>query len=469
MPYYTKLGQVPAKRHIQFRRPDGKLYSEEVFGTEGFVGPTSTLYHIHPPTQVTGWKSMYSTKPEYVETDVMRMRHLKTQPHKPKGDPITGRVVLFGNSDVEMSICVPKDPMNYHYKNGSGDECLFIHFGSGTVYTQFGTLQFRAKDYIVIPKGTIYRMAFDQEPPPSQGGGNGAGRGARNSKNAHPDPSPQEGGGNAQPRFVVFETVNASHILPPSRYISKKTSQFLEHAPYCERDLHIPQLPLTFDETGDFEVRIKARDQVHSYMYDYHPLDVIGWDGCYYPYVFSIDDFSPITGKHHMPPPTHQTFEGHNFVICSFCPRALDFHPEAIPVPYNHSNLDSDEVLYYVEGNYKARRGIEVGSITLHPQGIPHGPHPGTVEKSLGAAWTDELAVMCDTFRPLYPTRAALGLDDPAYPESWRDVELPAVDRAPSGNGPVQRPSSEKAAEAIRRSRESTAPAAGAGTVNTWE
>lgn len=235
-------------------------------------------------------------------------------------------------------------------------------------------------------------------------------------------------------KFVAFETANGSHILPPPRYLSKKTAQFLEHAPYCERDLRVPELPLTFDQRGEFEVRIKARDCVHSYTYGYHPLDVVGWDGCYYPYLFSIDEFAPIVGKLHMPPPIHQTFEGHNFVICSFCPRVLDFHPEAIPIPYNHSNIDSDEVLYYVEGNYKARRGIESGSISLHPQGIPHGPHPGTVEKSLGKTHTDELAVMCDTFRPLFPTRAALELDDPQYPESWRaDHHAPGEKRATAG------------------------------------
>lgn len=235
-------------------------------------------------------------------------------------------------------------------------------------------------------------------------------------------------------KFVAFETANGSHILPPPRYLSKKTAQFLEHAPYCERDLRVPELPLTFDQRGEFEVRIKARDCVHSYTYGYHPLDVVGWDGCYYPYLFSIDEFAPIVGKLHMPPPIHQTFEGHNFVICSFCPRVLDFHPEAIPIPYNHSNIDSDEVLYYVEGNYKARRGIESGSISLHPQGIPHGPHPGTVEKSLGKTHTDELAVMCDTFRPLFPTRAALELDDPQYPESWRaDHHAPGEKRGDGG------------------------------------
>ncbi|MCA9296265.1 MAG: homogentisate 1,2-dioxygenase, partial [Phycisphaerales bacterium] len=377
--------------HVQFRRPDGALYSEEVFGTEGFVGPTSTLYHIHPPTQVTGWTTKYSTKVEYVERDVMRMRHIKTKPMTPEGDPITGRVVLFGNADCEMSLCCPAEPMEYHYKNGQGDECLFIHFGSGTMFTSFGTLRFHEKDYIVIPKGTIYKMVFNE------------------TKDGEPEP-----------RFLTIETVNGSHILPPPGYLSKKTSQFLEHAPYCERDLRVPELPLTYDEEGEFEVRIKARDQVHSYVYDYHPLDIVGWDGCYYPYLFNVDEFAPITGKLHMPPPIHQTFEAHNFVICSFCPRALDFHPDAVPVPYNHSNLDSDEVLYYVEGNYKARKGIEVGSITCHPQGIPHGPHPGTVEASLGKTFTNELAVMCDTFRPLFPTRAALDLDDSAYPDSWR-------------------------------------------------
>jgi homogentisate 1,2-dioxygenase len=406
MPYYTKLGQLPAKRHIQFRRPDGALYSEEVFGTEGFVGPTSTLYHIHPPTQVTGWKPMYSTKPEYVEQGTMRMRHLKSGSRKPKGDPITGRVVLFGNSDCEMAVCVPAEPMEYHYKNAMGDECIFIHFGSGTVFTSFGTLKFHAKDYIIIPKGVTYRMVFN-EPAKDE-----------------PDS-----------RFLVIETANGSHIMPPPRYVSKKTSQFLEHAPYCERDLRMPELPLTFDERGKFEVRIKARDIVHSYIYSYHPLDVVGWDGCYYPYIFNIDDFSPIVGKHHMPPPTHQTFEAHNFVICSFCPRPLDFHPQAIKVPYNHSNLDSDEVLYYVEGNYKARKGIEVGSLTLHPQGIPHGPHPGTVEASLDATYTNELAVMCDTFRPLYATKAALDLDDQNYPNSWQGEHFPQTSGTHLPNG----------------------------------
>ncbi len=416
MPYYTKLGTIPKKRHVQFRRPDGAFYSEEVFGTKGFVGPTSTLYHIHPPTQVTGWKPLYSTRPEYVETDIMRMRHLKTAPMPAKGDPVSGRVVLFGNADCRISLCAPAEPMNYHYKNAMGDECVFIHFGSGVCQTMFGRLRFGPKDYIIIPKGVIYQMVFDEPKP-----------------------------GEPNPRFLVIETVNASHIMPPPRYLCKETGQFLEHAPYCERDLRIPEEPLTFDERGRFEVRVKALDEMHTYTYDHHPLDVVGWDGCYYPYIFNIDDFAPITGKLHMPPPIHQTFEAHNFVICSFCPRLLDWHPEAIKVPYNHSNIDSDEVLYYVEGNFGSRKGIEVGSITAHPQGIPHGPHPGTIEASLRATRTEELAVMCDTFRPLYPTKAALELDDPDYPASWQGEHFPGLRKGALPNGQASAPSTEQA------------------------
>jgi homogentisate 1,2-dioxygenase len=448
MAYYTKLGDLPRKRHVQFRRPDGALYSEELFGTEGFVGPTSTLYHIHPPTQVTGWNVEYSTKQEFVEKSTMRMRHIQTQKMTSKGDAVSGRVVILGNSDVEMSLCQPAEQMSYHFKNGQGDECLFFHYGSGTAHSMFGTLKFGKKDYLIMPKGTIYKIVFDERPD---------------------DGSDVEAFGGYSKKempfgkFVCFETCNASHILPPPRYLSKKTAQFLEHAPYCERDLRLPELPLTFDERGEFEVRIKARDSIHSYVYPYHPLDVVGWDGCYYPYCFNVDDFAPITGKLHMPPPTHQTFEGHNFVICSFCPRMLDWHEGAIPVPYNHSNIDSDEVMYYVEGNYKARRGITSGSISLHPQGIPHGPHPGTVEASLGKTFTDELAVMCDTFRPLYPTKAALELDDPQYPESWRqDHFAPGEVRSASdqdkghdgrGNGAPSATKPRMAGQAVRTQR----------------
>lgn len=440
MPFYMKLGHLPKKRHVQFRRPDGALYSEELFGTEGFVGPTSTMYHIHPPTQVTGWKKLYSTAVEYVECDVMRMRHSKTATMKAAGDPITGRVVLYGNTDVEMGVCVPKEPMNYHYKNGQGDECLFIHFGSGVVHTLMGSLKFGPKDYIVIPKGVTYRIIFDE---------------------LKDECRPENYSREEMPfgKFLTIETVNGSHIAPPPRYLSKTTAQFLEHAPMCERDLRTPEFPLTFDERGEFEVRIKARNLVHSYIYSYHPLDLVGWDGCYYPYIFNIEDFAPITGKLHMPPPIHQTFEAHNFVICSFCPRMLDWHPQAIPVPYNHSNLDSDEVLYYVEGNYKARKGIEQGSITAHPQGIPHGPHPGTIEKSLGATFTNELAVMVDTFRPLYPTKAALGIDDPKYPDSWQGEHFPGAQAGgASGSGTLGVPPKNQVSEVLN-----------ARSVNVWD
>jgi homogentisate 1,2-dioxygenase len=389
MPFYTKLGNLPHKRHIQFRRPDGGLYAEEVVGTEGFSGPTSTMYHIHPPTQVTGWEPLYSTAIEYAETDIMRMRHLQTMQQTAKGDPVTGRVPLMGNADCVISTCVPAERMSYHYKNGTGDECLFIHRGTGTLSTTFGTLTFREHDFVVIPKGTIYRIDFEPSSPDNA------------------------------PRFLVIETANASHILPPPRYLSKKTSQFLENAPYCERDLRTPQLPITSEEPGKHEVRIKALGNVHGYMFDYHPLDVVGWDGCYYPFCFNVEDFSPIVGKIHMPPTIHQVFEAHNFVICAFCPRMLDFHPEAVKVPYYHSNVDSDEIMYYVDSKYTARKGIGEGSITMHPQGIPHGPHPGTVESSLDQTSTDELVIMCDTFRPLFVTRDAMALDDVSYPESW--------------------------------------------------
>lgn len=412
MPYYTKLGLLPQKRHVQFRRPDGCLYSEELFGTEGFSGPSSTMYHIHPPTQVYGWKPLYSTKVEYVEPEIMRMRHVKSAPMQPKGDFVTGRVVLFGNSDCEMAVCNPAEQLGYHFKNGQGDECIFIHFGSGVCHTMLGTLKFGPKDYLVIPKGVIYTIVWDMRV-------NGA------------DGKPTDGGPAIESmpfgKYLLIETTNGSHIGPPPRYVSKMHGQYLEHAPYCERDLKLPEFPLTWDQKGDYPVRIKARDLVHEYVYHYHPLDIVGWDGCYYPFIFNADDFSPITGKLHMPPPIHQTFEAHNFVICTFAPRMLDYHPQSIKVPYNHSNLDSDEVLYYVDGNFGSRKGIEIGSLTLHPQGIPHGPHPGTLEASLTATHTQELAVMCDTFRPLFPTKAAMDLDDTKYPASWQGEHFPGL------------------------------------------
>lgn len=433
MPHYYRLGLIPKKRHVQFRRPDGVLYSEELFGTEGFVGPTSTMYHINPPTQVYGWKTLYSTKAEYVEQDTMRMRHVKSAPIAPYGDAVSGRVVLFGNADVEMALCNPAEQMPYHYKNGQGDECLFIHFGSGVCFTMMGAIPFGPKDYVIIPKGVIYKLVWDEADKPAYPSPSSNGQHAPSSWK--PAGAPDNWTAAAMPlgKFLLIETANGSHLGPPPRYVSKDTSQFLEHAPYCERDLRLPVndpdagLPMYANEYGEHEVRIKARDRMHSYMFHYHPLDIVGWDGCYYPYAFNIDDFSPITGKLHMPPPIHQTFEAHNFVICSFCPRMLDYHPQAIKVPYNHSNIDSDEVLYYVEGNFGSRKGIEIGSLTLHPQGIPHGPHPGTIEASMAHTFTGELAVMCDTFRPLFPTKAALGLEDMKYPASWEGEHFPRL------------------------------------------
>src|SRR5262245_18590198 len=262
MPFYTTLGKVPRKRHTQFRRPDGALYSEELFGTEGFVGPTSTMYHIHPPTQVAGWKTLYSTKVEYAETDLMRMRHIKTAPLPPNGDAVTGRVVVFGNSDCEMAVCNPAEQMSYHFKNGQGDECFFVHYGSGTCFTMMGTMKFGPRAYILIPKGVIYRFQFDKRRSGRIG-------------------NPADGGPPVDQvpfaKLLLIETANGSHIGPPPRYISKATAQFLEHAPYCERDLRVPELPLTYDKRGNYEVRIKARDRVHSYTYHYHPLDIVGW------------------------------------------------------------------------------------------------------------------------------------------------------------------------------------------------
>jgi len=452
MPFYYRLGQLPQKRHVQFRRPDGVLYSEELFGTEGFVGPSSTMYHINPPTQVYGWKTLYSTKAQYVEVETMRMRHVKSAPMRPFGEAVTGRVILFGNSDVEMAVCNPSEQMPYYYKNSQGDECLFIHFGSGVCYTMLGALRFKPHDYIVIPKGIIFKLVWDEAGAAAEDlemGGPKRKPAKRSNANAawKPAGAPDHLSTADMPlgKFLLIETMNGSHIGPPPRYVSKAHGQFLEHAPYCERDLRLPvhepdsRLPMFVEAYADYEVRVKARDCMHSYVFHYHPLDIVGWDGCYYPHIFNIDDFSPITGKLHMPPPIHQTFEAHNFVICSFCPRLLDYHPQAIKVPYNHSNIDSDEVLYYVEGNFGSRKGIEVGSLTLHPQGIPHGPHPGTTEASMAHDRTHELAVMCDTFRPLFATKAALGLEDLNYPASWEGEHFPRLAKGEAVLGGVPR------------------------------
>jgi homogentisate 1,2-dioxygenase len=384
MAHYVRLGSIPKKRHTQFRKPDGSLYSEQVFGTKGFSGISSTLYHINLPTQTVDYAPLPSPKVEIIDEEPLRHHHVKTHNFPAGGDPISGRSTLLVNDDVAIGLCRPTEPMSYFYKNADGDDLLFVHEGTGKLETMFGTLPYHEGDYLIIPRGTIYRVVADE----------------------------------GEQRMLIIESA-ASTIEPPHRY-RNEYGQLLEHAPYCERDVRVPEALETHDETGRFEVRVKRRGRMTAYFYEFHPLDVAGWDGFLYPWAINIADFEPITGAIHQPPPTHQMFEAHNFVVCSFVPRMLDYHPDAVPIPYNHSNLDSDELLYYVNGNFASRRGIEVGSMTLHPSGIPHGPQPGAVEASLGKTRTEELAVMVDTFRPLKLTKAAMSLEDAQYPFSWK-------------------------------------------------
>ena len=387
MPFYTRVGAVPPKRHTQFRRPDGVLYTEELLGNEGFSGLASLLYHHHPPVRVAAMKPC----PPPMELEewrepVQRHYHLRTLAAEPGGDPITGRRPLMFNDDVVLAIVRPTAPMaDYYYKNGEADELFFIHEGQGTFETMYGALDYRAGDYIVIPHGTIYRVVM----------------------------------GDAAQRWLLVES--RGRIETPHRY-RNEFGQLLEHSPYCERDIRRPSAPLTILDEGTVEVRIKAGGRYSAYQYDHHPFDVVGWDGYLFPWALSIHDFEPITGRVHQPPPVHQMFQARNFVVCSFVPRKYDYHPLSIPAPYNHSNIDSEEVLYYVNGNFMSRRGIDIASFTLHPHGIPHGPHPGTAEASIGKEGSDELAVMVDTFRPLKMTQWARGYDDPAYPFSWLDA-----------------------------------------------
>jgi homogentisate 1,2-dioxygenase len=382
MPTYHRLGEVPPKRHTQFRKPDGGLFAEEVFGTEGFSGTYSILYHHELPPRARAIEARGVSRPEAIDEPVQRHHHLKTGGIPAGGDAVSGRHALFFNQDVTFSVAAPTERMGYFFRNSTADEVYFIHRGEGALCTNFGTLPFRPGDYLVIPRGTTYRVEF-----------------------ATPEA-----------RCLVFEASGSVEI--PRRY-RNEYGQLLEHAPFWERDIRKPERLETVLERGDFEVRVKVGHGITAYLQEHHPFDLVGWDGYLYPWALSIHDFEPIAGRLHQPPPVHQTFQGPGFVICSFCPRKLDWDPEAVPIPYYHSNIDSDEVIYYVAGNYAARRGIEVGSITLHPRGIPHGPQPGAVEASLGKQETDELAVMIDTFRPLHLTRSAAELDDPSYPFSW--------------------------------------------------
>lgn len=383
MTYYYKLGQIPHKRHTQFRQPDGSLYHEELMGIHGFAGIQSILYHLRPPTRVRQAELYRQVELDLEPQEHLRHRHFRSAGIDAGGDAVDGRVPVLANQDVVVSVVRPSEPMDYWYRFAHGDEVIFVHDGSGVLESQFGILRYRPGDYLVIPTGVVWRLLPDDE---------------------------------VAQRLLIIEAFG--HIEPPKRYLNRY-GQFLEHAPFCERDIRPPDELVTRDEKGDFEVRVKARDRISRFFYDHHPLDVVGWDGHLWPFAFNIEDFEPITGRVHQPPPVHQTFDGPGFVICSFVPRLFDYHPLAIPAPYNHSNVDSDEVLYYVEGDFMSRKGIERASFTVHPNGIPHGPHPGTYEGSIGKERTDELAVMVDTFRPLRVTRQAQALEDDGYPYSW--------------------------------------------------
>ncbi len=380
--FYHRLGKLPPKRHIQFRQPDGRLYKEEVIGTKGFSGKGSILYHINPPTQISTSEWIRPWSVSVAGEEANHHRHLLTFRAEGGKDPIEGRIHWLINEDVAIATASPAETMPYFFRNNDGDEIIFVHEGEGVLETVFGDLPYRSGDYLVIPVGTTYRIEMK---------------------------SPKQ-------RFLVIES--SGEITTPSRY-RNEFGQFLEHSPFCERDIRVPEILQTRDEQGKYEVRVKTRGGLHSYTYGFHPFDVAGWDGYLYPWAFNIEDFEPITGSIHQPPPVHQTFAGPNFVVCSFVPRMYDYHPLAIPASYYHSNVNSDEVLYYVKGNFMSRRGISEGSITLHPTGLPHGPQPGKTEESIGKERTEELAVMIDTFRPLKITKAALEIEDSKYLYSW--------------------------------------------------
>jgi homogentisate 1,2-dioxygenase len=390
--YYVQHGSVPPQRHTQHRSPDGGLYAEELFGVEGFTGRSSLLYHLVPPTRTHRVEHVRPVEFVAADDGLHRHRLIKTGGVAADGDAVTGRVPLFFNRDVAMGVVRPAEPMapGTFYRNGVADEMLYVHGGSGVCDTVFGPLRYGPGDYLVLPIGTTWRL------------------------------DPDEG---SEQRMLWLEA--PSEIEPPKRY-RNEYGQLLEHAPYYQRDIHAPEDVEPRDETGDFVIHVRTADRVTAYHYHHHPFDLIGWDGYLWPFRFNIGDFQPITGRVHQPPPVHQTFQARNFVVCSFVPRKFDYHPLAIPAPYNHSNINSDEVIYYVAGNFMSRRGVDISSFTVHPAGIPHGPHPGTAEASIGKEGTEELAVMVDTFNPLSITREAMELDDGAYPYSW----LPPEDAA---------------------------------------
>ncbi len=383
MPHYQIRGQVPRKRHTIFRKPDGSLYTEELVSTEGFSDVYSLIYHAFPPTMVKAVEEGIDVSPEIALPKNMQHRSFRGFDIKPADDYLESRKMVLVNNDVYISLAAPRRSMvDYFYKNSQADEMIFVHKGEGRLKTIYGSLDFAYGDHLIIPRGTIYQMEF---------------KGEHN-------------------RLFIVESMHPLRF--PKRYVNKN-GQLLEHAPFYERDIRTPKDLETHDERGEFMVKIKRSDMLFPYIMASHPFDAVGWDGYHFPFALSIHDFEPITGRIHQPPPVHQTFETPAFVTCAFVPRMYDYHPQSIPAPYNHSNVDSDEVLYYVDGDFMSRNHIEKGMITLHPIGIPHGPHPGATERSIGKTKTDELAVMVDTFRPLMLTREALSIEDPDYHKSW--------------------------------------------------
>jgi len=386
MPYYRQIGSIPSKRHTAHRTHGGHrdegIFYEEIVTTHGFARAYSIVYHLRPPTRVKKIEPAGSVVTEIVPQESLRHIHLRSGSMARQGDPITGRVPMFVNQDVVLSRCRPIKNQAELYRNAAADEIIFVHDGQGVLRTMFGLLRFRPHDYIVIPRTTTYLIEFDTE----------------------------------SPDLLVIES--PGQVDFPRRYLNSD-GQIRLGSPYCERDLHGPAMPLIIDREEETPILIKDGQRLTRYIMAQHPFDVVGWDGFVYPYTFNADDFEPITGTLHQPPPIHQTFETPGFVVCTFAPRMLDTHPDAVRVPYAHSNVESDEVLYYVKGKFGSRRGVEEASFTLHPHGIPHGPHPGTIVASKDLKWTDELAVMIDTFRPLGVTRQAMALDDPNYPFSW--------------------------------------------------
>ncbi len=385
MPLYHKLGKIPHKRHIQFRKPNGDFYYEQLFGTVGFDGMSSNMYHEHRPTQVKEIKGSYSVAPKIARANNIQSYRLRGFQVPKTPDFLESRKAVLTNSDLTIVLAAPTDKtQDYFYKNTDSDELIFIHKGTGKLRTILGNLDFKYGDYLLIPRGIIYKIDFDTD----------------------------------DNRLFIVES--RKPIYTPKRY-RNWFGQLLEHSPFCERDIRRPEELETYNEKGDFLIKVRKQDEIFDMVYASHPFDVVGYDGYNFPYAFSIHDFEPITGRIHQPPPVHQTFESAGFVVCSFVPRLYDYHPESVPAPYNHSNIDSDEVLYYVDGDFMSRNDIEAGHISLHPAGIPHGPHPGAMERSIGKVDTQELAVMVDTFKPLMVTEEAMKIADEQYYQSWLD------------------------------------------------